>query len=339
MNNDLISIIIPVYNVEKYLNNCIDSVIKQSHKNLEIILIDDGSTDTSPSICDSYKKKDQRIKVIHKTNRGLSDARNAGILKATGKYIGFVDSDDEINKEMFAILHNNINKYNADISVCNYYFIRQDKKINKPYTNEVLVTNTEEALDLLYSNKKFGNFAWNKLYKKGLFDNIKFPYGKKYEDIWIMHEIYSCATTIVFQDLPLYLYFERENSILGQESIQTTLDYFDGMINRAKFKTTKGREKYIATTLLNRIVKSQKQIFNNKIDKFERQKLIEKCNFCLNTYCKNEYLSYSNIKIKEKLIKNPQYFAIKHKIRSSIRKSKIPLLKSFGDIYIKYLSN
>ena len=134
--NNLISIIVPIYNVEKYLKKCIDSIINQTYKNLEIILVDDGSPDNCGKICDEYAKKDNRIKVIHKENGGVSSARNVGVENATGEYIGFVDSDDYIEKDMYEVLINNLKKENADISIISNYEVYKNKIIeNKKKEN------------------------------------------------------------------------------------------------------------------------------------------------------------------------------------------------------------
>ena len=141
----IVSVIVPVFNVEKYLDKCIESLIKQKLKDIEIILVDDGSTDLSGKICDEWKTKDSRIQVIHKKNGGLSDARNVGVELAKGKYIGFVDSDDYVSDDMFQILYQNIEKENADISICGMYHCYADKIITK--ANEgYMVINEIEAM-------------------------------------------------------------------------------------------------------------------------------------------------------------------------------------------------
>ena len=152
---DLISIIIPVYKVEKYIYKCIDSVLNQTYKNLEIILVDDGSPDKCPEICEEYAKKDNRIKIIHKKNGGLSDARNAGLKVATGKYIGFVDSDDYIEKDMYQVLYNNIIKTNSDISIVNLKEVKENEIIEnnvKDEQNTIEYTKLE-GLKKLIENK------------------------------------------------------------------------------------------------------------------------------------------------------------------------------------------
>ena len=183
MKNDLISIIIPVYKVEKYLEKCIESVLKQTYTNLQIILVDDGSPDNCGKICDEYDKKDSRIEVIHKANGGLSDARNVGISKAKGRYIGFVDSDDYIKEDMYEILLNLIKKYDADVSICNLYDVIDGNECIRNKENGIREYSRLDILKEVLLDKNIQSYAWNKLYEKELFDEIKYPIGKKYEDI------------------------------------------------------------------------------------------------------------------------------------------------------------
>ena len=170
----LISVIIPVYNVELYLRRCVDSVINQTYKLLEIILVDDGSTDSSGKICEEYSKTDNRIKVIHKTNGGLSDARNAGIEICKGDYITFVDSDDWIDPDLVKHLYDIIVKFNADISIGMYKKV-YDNFINdkciKEFYNVYEYAGTK-ALEELYVHRSFGVHACGKLYKRNLFDTL-----------------------------------------------------------------------------------------------------------------------------------------------------------------------
>ncbi len=214
---DKISIIIPVYNVEKYIKKCVDSIINQTYKNLEIILVDDGSSDNSGKICDEYKKRDYRIKVIHKENGGLSDARNKGVEIATGKYIGFVDSDDYIEENMYNILLNELKVNNADVSICSYKKIREDYyKVDCKQSCEkiIKILDNIKAIELLLSDTYIDNYAWNKLYKKELFNNIKYPYGKKMEDLGTTYKIFSKAKKIVYTNYIGYFYLQRNSSIL-----------------------------------------------------------------------------------------------------------------------------
>lgn len=222
-DNKLISIIVPVYNMEKYIDKCINSIINQTYKNIEIIIVDDGSTDKSSKMIDKYKKIDKRIKVYHKKNGGLSDARNYGLEKATGEYIGFVDSDDYIENNMYEILYNNLIKYKADISVVNYNLVYEKdfnyKKNVKEISDRLIILNKIETIKLLFDDNKFGNFAWNKLYKRELFNNIKYPIGRNMEDLGTTYKIIDKCNRIVYDPIPLYNYLQRNNSIVNTINI------------------------------------------------------------------------------------------------------------------------
>ena len=196
----LISIVIPVYNVEKYIKECIESVINQTYKNLEIILVNDGSTDLSRTICEEYEKKDNRIKIIDKENGGLADARNKGLEYINGELVTFIDSDDYIKEDMIETLLNNLIKENADVSICGYYLAYNKKNDYK----------LEENVN---SFKYYDVSAWAKLYKTELFKNIKFPKGKISEDWYIMYKIFDKANSIVYDSSPKYYYRQRNSGI------------------------------------------------------------------------------------------------------------------------------
>lgn len=217
MNMDKISVVIPIYNVEKYLRRCIDSVISQTYQNIEIILVDDGSPDRCGEICDQYLTMDKRVVVVHQENRGLSEARNSGITKATGNYIAFVDSDDYVDKNMLEILHNNIVKYNADISCCGHMDVYEGRNIDIPTnTKEMIrVYNTEQAMETFLYTKEIDVVAWNKLYKMELFDGIRYMPGKLFEDHFTTYKILDRAGRIVNTNLLLYYYCKRSTSIGG----------------------------------------------------------------------------------------------------------------------------
>jgi len=176
MQNKKVSIIVPIYKVEDYLKRCVDSITNQTYKNLEIVLVDDGSPDNCPAICDELEKTDERIKVVHKENGGLSDARNAGMDVSTGDYIGFVDSDDYIDADMFEILVDAIEEHDADISCCRYTRIWDDGKVEKVGNDDSV--NVYEGLDglkeYLYA-RTVDPFAWNKLFKAEQLGNLKYP--------------------------------------------------------------------------------------------------------------------------------------------------------------------
>lgn len=220
MNNDvLISIVLPIYNVENYLNDCVESVIKQTYVNLEIILVDDGSTDNSGEMCDVWKKKDKRIIVIHKKNGGLSDARNAGLKIAKGSYIAFIDSDDVIDETFIETLYTSIRETKAQIACCNFSCFTD--KINKE--NDYNEKNKYELLTgkKLVSAIYCGNYsnisfvAWNKLYKISLFReyNIDYPKGKVHEDTFTTYKLLYFAQSVVIENRNLYWYRLRGGSI------------------------------------------------------------------------------------------------------------------------------
>ena len=235
--NDLISVIVPVYNVEAYLKRCVESIIKQDYKNLEIILVDDGSTDNCPQICNDYAKKDSRIKVIHKTNGGLSDARNAGMKIAKGEYIAFVDSDDWIGEDMFSTLIQTLKKYKADIAECKY-FITDTTKITKENINsdyKEIIFNTEDALRELILDGYLKNVVWNKLYKRSVISNNIFPFGKISEDVYWTYKVFANAKTIVYVNNPIYFYFQRPGSIMNKTYNIKRLDSVWGQEERLYF--------------------------------------------------------------------------------------------------------
>ena len=228
----LISIIIPVYKVEKYLEKCIQSVINQTYENLQIILVDDGSPDNCGKICDEYAKKDHRIEVIHKSNGGLSDARNKGLEIAKGEYIGFVDSDDYIEADMYEVLYNLLKQYNADVSICNFYTVSQGKIAIKNADNGINEYNRIEILKEILSDRNIQSYAWNKLYKKELFDEIKYPIGKKYEDIGTTFYLLEKCNKVVVTGKSEYYYINRQDSIVNNVTESTITDYIELIMQR-----------------------------------------------------------------------------------------------------------
>ena len=228
----LISIIIPVYKVEKYLEKCIQSVINQTYENLQIILVDDGSPDNCGKICDEYAKKDHRIEVIHKSNGGLSDARNKGLEIAKGEYIGFVDSDDYIEADMYEVLYNLLKQYNADVSICNFYTVSQGKISIKNADNGINEYNRIEILKEILLDRNIQSYAWNKLYKKELFDEIKYPIGKKYEDIGTTFYSLEKCNKVVVTGKSEYYYINRQDSIVNNVTESTITDYIELIMQR-----------------------------------------------------------------------------------------------------------
>lgn len=249
---DLISIIVPIYQVEDYLIECLDSIINQEYTNLEIILVDDGSKDKCPKICDDYKFKDDRIKVVHKTNGGLSDARNAGLDIAKGKYICFVDSDDILNKNFVKILYDNIKNTDADISVCDFLSIKNINDIsNNNITNNLKHYTKEEILNSFYKKQSLRLvLAWNKLYKREIWNNIRYPKGKVHEDEFVIHHILDNINKLVISDSKLYYYRQRENSITSVYN-KKRLNALEALEDRLDFYKKQSNEKMYNNTLYN----------------------------------------------------------------------------------------
>lgn len=236
--NPTISVIVPIYNVEKYLGKCIESIINQTYSNLEIILVDDGSPDNCGDICDYYASKDRRIKVIHKENGGLSDARNAGLDFAKGEYINFIDSDDYINKGFYEVLINLVISNNADIAQCAFLKVYENDNTNtNPLVNEkITVLNNIEALNNLFNDYYVTtSVVWNKLYRKELFTEIRFPKGKIHEDEFTTFKVLFKSKKVVTTSKPLYYYLQRSNSIMGENFNVKRLDFLEAYSSQISF--------------------------------------------------------------------------------------------------------
>ena len=218
-----LSIIVPVYQVEAHIDECITSILDQTFRDFELILVDDGSLDRCPAICDVYAQKDSRIRVIHQKNQGLSAARNTGLQAARGDYIGFVDSDDFIEASMYEKLLDNLEREKADISVCGRYKVWGDKKIQEQKSNVYKVMDSAPALALMNTNVLgyFDVAAWDKIYKRSCFKGIEFPEGKLCEDWFVMYKLFFNAHRIVYDSIPLYNYRQRTGSITHGKKVNT----------------------------------------------------------------------------------------------------------------------
>lgn len=216
MTEPLISVIVPVYNVELYLDRCVESIVNQTYRNLEIILVDDGSPDNCPVICDTWSERDARIKVIHKVNGGLSDARNAGMAVASGELIGFVDSDDWIREDMYQQLLENMHANDSDISACGVKMIWDDGSPERMLTREeCCILESEDAMCAVIKEDRLKQPVWYKLYKAELIKNIQFPFGKYHEDVFWTYQAVGAAKRVSVMDMPCYFYRQRGNSIMG----------------------------------------------------------------------------------------------------------------------------
>lgn len=210
--HELITVIIPIYKVEEYLDECVTSVVNQTFTNLEIILVDDGSPDNCPQMCDEWAKRDSRIKVIHKTNGGLSDARNAGIEISTGAYIAFVDSDDFIKVDMIEKLYAALNRENADIAACGILTCEGDKQT--AWGCKDMVGTPEQIYALLYNDTAYPVSALDKLYKHSCWESLRFPVGKTCEDAFTTYQLIHNTQRIVMIPEALYCYRIRPGSIM-----------------------------------------------------------------------------------------------------------------------------
>lgn len=221
----LISVIVPVYNVEPYIRQCLDSIISQTYQNLEIILIDDGSPDNCGAICDAYARSDKRIKVLHKENGGVADARNEGLAISTGKYIGWVDPDDWIEADMFEYLLSNAERYSSEITVCSRVEQYPQRTRIKTWDEQQLL-NTEQALQQLLINNQMGSYLWDKLWKWELYGGIEFPKGRTFEDISIMHKLFVKADRVLCLPEIKYHYRQRNDSIVGAQKLKSRINRF-----------------------------------------------------------------------------------------------------------------
>ena len=242
--NNLISVIVPIYKVEPYLRQCVDSIINQTYKNLEIILVDDGSPDGCPQICDDYAAKDTRVKVIHKENGGLSSARNAGLDIATGDYIAFVDSDDYLETTMYNDLYELIKSQDADVSVSDIYILKQGKLETYSFKSckVTVVNNKQDIFCHLIKHNPYVRFeVWNKLFKKSFIGDIRFKVGQIYEDLYFDRSLLLKAPKLVHIEKPLYVYREnrpgstnsyfKENRFIFFEEFDKYLDLFENWKN------------------------------------------------------------------------------------------------------------
>lgn len=261
MDEVLISVVVPVYNVEHYLKKCVDSICHQTYRNLEIILVDDGSTDCSGSLCDEFATSDSRIRVIHKSNGGLSDARNAGMGLASGEWWMFVDSDDYIAPDTVETLLRAAVENHCEIAVCNMMRIYEDGAQEPFYcpVTEPTIWAGEQRFETLRQPS-----VCNKLFRADLFKELRFPKGKFYEDTFVYHVLAYRASRIAMTGLSGYYYLSRRESILGQPQFTDRyFDYVEAIHERAMFLFNHGVSRYgeeACLSLYAAIVNSTKNI-------------------------------------------------------------------------------
>lgn len=311
--NKEISIIVPIYKVERQLQRCIDSILNQSFSNFELILVDDGSPDNCGKICDEYEKKDNRIKVIHKENGGLSDARNVGLDIAKGKYIAFVDSDDIIHSRMIEILFECINKSDSDIAQCKFKKFKNLGEVKNDldnYNGTFEEYDNKTAIIDMIDNNKINVNSWNKLYKRELFETLRFPKGKIHEDEFLTYKLLYNSRKIAYIDEELYYYYQNDNGIMNGSNILKRLDRIEALEERSKFFLENGDNDlynksnsalFFALNKLYFIFKRNEQL---KKDKENIKKLKGKIKGTSILLENNEYLSSTNSKIVKIINKN-----------------------------------
>lgn len=228
-----ISLIIPVYKVERQLNRCIQSIVNQTYSNLQIILVDDGSPDCCPQLCDEWSEHDSRIRVIHQKNAGLSAARNAGIDVACGEYIAFVDSDDFVEPDYIEVLYETLTSANADFSCCGLF---NENEQLEPLSEQVEMDNDVFDTSVMISDPMFYKWqyvvAWNKLYKREIWDTLRYPVGRVHEDEFVYHQLLLKSTKVACTSEKLYHYVRRADSIMGEESSGAAADKTLAMLDR-----------------------------------------------------------------------------------------------------------
>ena len=243
MKENLISIIIPICDTRDYLEKCLNSVINQTYRNLEIILVNDLNTEGTKEICEKYSAMDSRIKLINVSSVEVGEARNIGIRQATGDYLGFVDSDDYIFEDMYEVLLKNLHNTNADIADIGFAREENSQLEPKTFTNTIEVFDKEAALEEILKDKKLLSFMWNKLFKREVWNNIWFDSQKVFEDIDIMYKLFENANRVVLIDTLKYIYVQRSTSIMHTPNSLFMLDRINVVVDRYNHFKNKYNEK------------------------------------------------------------------------------------------------
>lgn len=244
----MVSVIVPFYNEEKYLSRCLDSIINQTYKDLEIILIDDGSDDKSFDIASKYESIDKRITIYRQNNQGLSSARNKGLDNCNGEYILFVDANDEIVSTMIEELYDLLIKNNCDISICGIKQINGDNHTTQNNKETITVINNDEKYDMIQKDPVRSVVQWNKLFKRHIFDDLRFPIGRLHEDEFVIHKELYKARSIVYTDRQLYLYYRNPESITLNIDMSNRYDIVSAYKDRIDFFKQINQLKYLNNT-------------------------------------------------------------------------------------------
>lgn len=283
----VISVIVPIYKVAAFLRPCVDSILAQTFTDFELILVDDGSPDGCGAICDEYAELDRRIHVIHQENGGLSAARNAGLSQASGQYIGFVDGDDYIHKDMYQTLYERLTADGSDMACCNYVSVDEAGKVCP--AEQALPLNDDcvsvrEAIGCLIQYGGYYGIACNKLYDRKIFQTIRYPIGKKYEDTFVIHRILSKCHTISHIKAPLYYYVRRTGSLTLSNFSIRDLDYAEAMLDQyafAKEQHWSDLQRYAASRLSYKFSDWDKRSGSDPLITNRLRKLKKRCLFLL----------------------------------------------------------
>lgn len=281
--NSLISIIVPVYNVEKYINRCVDSILNQTYKNLEIILVDDGSTDYSGKICDEYEKKDRRIKVIHTENKGVGIARNQGLETCHGEYIMFVDPDDYLSKDAVQVLYDRVMIDSSDMAIGKHIDVYDDGSKNGNFCDfydNVILSRNEFFLNI----HNYSVSVWSKLYRKNILKDLKFPTLKCGEDLCFFIQLIDYCNKISIVDKTIYYYFQNQKSVTHCKSELVKYDELEALLSSARYLLNYGfiesAAKYFEKGICKALLFENKHIaisvFRNNFDCILMKKLLKK---------------------------------------------------------------
>lgn len=280
MEKPLISVIVPAYNVEKFIGKCIDSILRQSFKDFEVLLIDDGAKDSTPEICDACAKKDSRIKVYHKENGGLSDARNYGIDRMQGKYVTFIDSDDYVDSGYFEYLYGLITQEeDIQIAICGKKSVREDENASPdPETFHEIITG-ERAVQKMLCGHGSGHSAWGKLYSADLWKTVRYPKGKIYEDYATTYRLMALVDKAAWGNAAMYFYVQHIESIMHQKCSRRSLSLVDIADEETEFIVKKWpalKQEALARKVTSEL-KCLQNILNAKNEEFDdyKQKIVE----------------------------------------------------------------
>lgn len=280
MEKPLISVIVPAYNVEKFIGKCIDSILRQSFKDFEVLLIDDGAKDSTPEICDACAKKDSRIKVYHKENGGLSDARNYGIDRMQGKYVTFIDSDDYVDSGYFEYLYGLITQEeDIQIAICGKKSAREDENASPdPETFHEIITG-ERAVQKMLCGHGSGHSAWGKLYSANLWKTVRYPKGKIYEDYATTYRVMALVDKAAWGNAAMYFYVQHIESIMHQKCSRRSLSLVDIADEETEFIVKKWpalKQEALARKVTSEL-KCLQNILNAKNEEFDdyKQKIVE----------------------------------------------------------------